>query len=113
MTKVNIENFLTKYNISFRDNKSNNRENDIGRYTIYNSILNIFEPDKFDDRIQAYFSFDSDELLEDVIEQLINNDCTSTKLFAIMSLTSDKEIWTIDNEPVFNIIHNKLVAIGK
>lgn len=92
-----IINFLKDNNIPYTDNGRNDNDVDQGRYTLYDGLIELFEPDEDCDIYVMCTSGDIDDL-PDVISQLKEKDCTFELMLELYNLLPTFSVMTFFGE---------------
>lgn len=90
--------------IPFKDNSENDITKQNGRFTLYNGLIEIFEPD---DDVEEYKAVLAAELsdIDEIIEALKEEGATSEQFEAIRNIVGDNFI-SIDDEDICDVINN-------
>lgn len=90
--------------IPFEDNSTNNEAEKIGRFTLFNGLIEIFEPDE---NVEGYRAMLVGEVsdVDEVIEGLKEDGVTSEQMKVVRSLVEDRFI-TFDDEDVHEAVIN-------
>lgn len=88
--------------IPFEDNSTNNEAEKIGRFTLFNGLIEIFEPDE---NVEGYRAMLVGEVsdVDEVIEGLKEDGVTSEQMKVVRSLVEDRFI-TFDDEDVHEAV---------
>lgn len=90
--------------IPFEDNSTNNVSEKIGRFTLFNGLIEIFEPDE---DVPGYKAVIVGELsdVDEIINGLKEDEVTSEQIAVVRSLVEDR-FETFDGEDVHEVIIN-------